>query len=159
MKKIFVILALLFSSIFANGIVTCRELAYNLFIQMGSFQFVNIIDDVSNGKIYSQQDYDNTFSIAGTNKIVKFFTDSLRQKRYYNAASLTEFIFNKEQNKVMYLIKNTFNREYHSLMELTKNGTLKNDKDLEDFMYLYRNIKDEETNELVKEIENECKLN
>lgn len=159
MKKILVILALLFSSSFANHIVTCRELAYNLFIQMGSFQFSNTVYEVSNGKIYSQQDYDNMFSIAGTNEIVKFFTNSLRQKRYYNTAELAEFIFNKEQNKIMYLIKNTFNKEYYSLMELYKNGTLKNDKDLEDFMYLYRNIKDEEINQLVKEIEDGCKLN
>lgn len=156
MKKILVILALLYSSVFANNVDNCRKLSYDFFKTIGRAHFFNFVNSFIEGKPYTQQEYKSIFSIDIKNKAINVSIQILRKNKYYNAANYVEHIFNTEPNKARQIIEKEFNEEYNDLKKLISDGSLENNGDLTDLMELYYKNNEEYLENLAIKL-NKCK--
>lgn len=153
MKKILVILALLFSSVFANNINDCKNLAGKYFIQVARFQLSTMVELNLEGRFFNEQELANMFSVAGTTEIVRVANSNLRKRGYYNAAIYIETFLNKDPNTANYFIVETFKRDYNVLMNNIKNNVFKNDYELESFIAYYKKENSKDFNEIVNKLD------
>ena len=153
MKKILVVLALLFSSVFANNINDCKNLAGKYFIQVARFQLTTIVKLNFEGRFFNEQEWVNMLSVAGTTEIVRIANNNLRKRGYYNAAIYIETFLNKDPNTANDFIVETFKRDYNVLMNNIKNNVFKNDYELESFIAYYKKENSKDFNEIVNKLD------
>lgn len=149
MKKIFVILALLFSSVFSNNYKDCYNNAYVYFIKIAELLFITNTEAIIEGQKLTNQEIRNMISLEGTNEIVRISTNALRQRGYYNAAIYVESILRKEP----YMVNDFMSKIYINMSNQTissiKDGTIKNDEYFRNLMQYLKKSTTQEMQDVV----------
>lgn len=113
MKKILVILALMFSSLFANKINCGEEVAK--FITIIGFTdglFVFKMDVIDQDNAIKNKDFEKIFDIPTIKKIFEKKIKEARDDGYYTAANFIQIVLNREPNNVKVLYFSGFKTSY-----------------------------------------------
>lgn len=158
MKKILVVLALLFSSVFANK-VNCGEEVAKFITIIGLMDGLHIfkMDATGQGNNIKNKDFEKIFDIPTIKKIFENKIKSARNDGYYTAANFIQIVLNREPNNVKVLYFDGFKASYTGILnDIVNYGIHANQ--VEDFLLDRLIIFYDETQEILKKL-NTCYYN